>query len=128
MGRGDGSGTALREAAIWALAGIDGPNEPWYVSTGQGMGLTLQVASERGAFVLAELGSFLASESLALRDSGISDPVLTNPYTALGVASSRRVAEADAFIEWLVSDEGVAAIERANRSVFGDVIVYHAGP
>lgn len=127
VGRGDGSGTALREAAIWGLAGIDGPNQPWYVSTGQGMGLTLQVASERGAFVLAEIGSFLAAESLALRDSGIVDPMLNNPYTALGVAKSGRASEADAFIEWLVSDQGEAAIERANRAVFGETMVYQPG-
>lgn len=127
VGRQDGSGTAIVESKLWELAGVDGPSQSWYLSTGQGMGLTLQVASERAAFVLAELGSFLSAQGLALNDVGIVDPQLSNPYTALSVASSSRVTEADAFIEWLVSDDGVAAIDLANRSVFGDMIVYRSG-
>lgn len=124
VGRQDGSGTAIVESQIWRLAGVDGPTEPWYVATGQGMGLTLQVASERGAFVLAEVGSFLTAQDLELVDVGIVDPVLTNPYTALGVAASDHVDLVDAFIQWLVSEPGVAAIEAANQSVFDGVQVY----
>jgi tungstate transport system substrate-binding protein len=126
VGRQDGSGTAILEAQIWRSAGVDGPNEPWYLSTGQGMGLTLQVASEREAFVLAELGSFLSARDLELDDVGIVDPVLTNPYTALGVAASDRVELADAFIEWLISDPGVAAIELANSTIFDQFSVYRS--
>ena len=88
VGREDGSGTAIVEAAIWSRAGVDGPAQPWYLSTGQGMGLTLQVASERSAFVLAELGTFLSTERLGLVDSGVSDPLLRNPYRAMSVAAS----------------------------------------
>lgn len=126
VGRQDGSGTAIVESQIWRSAGVDGPNEPWYVSTGQGMGLTLQVASERGAFVLAELGSYLSARDLELDDVGIVDPMLTNPYTALGVAASDSVELADAFIEWLVSERGAAAIELANRAIFDRADVYRS--
>ena len=128
VGRQDGSGTAIVESQIWQSAGVDGPNEPWYLSTGQGMGLTLQVASERGAFVLAELGSFLSAQDLELTDMGIVDPVLTNPYTAMGVAGSDRVELADAFIAWLLSEHGADAIELANAAVFGGVEVYRPPP
>lgn len=124
VGRQDGSGTAIVEGQIWRLAGVDGPAEPWYVATGQGMGLTLQVASERGAFVLSELGSFLSARDLELEDLGIVDSVLANPYTALGVAASDHVDLVDAFIQWLVSEPGIAAIELANGSVFDGVDVY----
>lgn len=123
VGREDGSGTALVEAAIWRAAGVDGPAQDWYLSTGQGMGLTLQVASERSAFVLAELGTFLSTERLDLVDSGVTDRMLENPYRAMSVA----VSESDGavrFVEWLVSPEGRASIERANQEIFGlEVIV-----
>ncbi len=118
VGREDGSGTAIVEAGIWAAAGIDGPSQEWYLSTGQGMGLTLQVASERSAFVLAELGTFLSTERLDLVDSGIRDPMLENPYRAMSVAASD-AAGAARFVEWLTSDDGRDAIERANQEIFG---------
>lgn len=118
VGREDGSGTALVEAGIWRAAGVDGPAQDWYLSTGQGMGLTLQVASERSAFVLAELGTFLSTERLDLVDSGVIDPLLENPYRAMSVASSDS-AGAVKFVEWLVSSEGRTAVERANQKVFG---------
>lgn len=118
VGRQDGSGTALVEAVVWEAAGVDGPAQDWYLSTGQGMGLTLQVASERSAFVLAELGTFLSTERLDLVDSGVVDPMLENPYRAMSVAASDS-SGAVRFVEWLVSPEGRAAIDRANRQIFG---------
>ena len=118
VGRQDGSGTALVEAEIWEAAGVDGPAQDWYLSTGQGMGLTLQVASEREAFVLAELGTFLSTEQLDLVDTGVIDPTLENPYRAMSVAASDS-AGAIQFVEWLVSPEGRAAIDRANQQIFG---------
>ncbi len=124
VGRQDGSGTALVEAAIWARAGVDGPAQPWYLSTGQGMGLTLQVASERAAFVLAELGTFLSTGALSLVDTGVSDPALENPYRAMSVAGTDAKAAADGFVDWLVSPDGRSAIEVASRTVFGRADVY----
>jgi len=126
VGREDGSGTAIVEAGIWAAAGIDGPDQEWYLSTGQGMGLTLQVASERSAFVLAELGTFLSIERLDLVDRGIRDPMLDNPYRAMSVAATDSIG-AVRFVDWLVSEDGRAAIERANREVFGRSDVYSPG-
>lgn len=126
VGRQDGSGTAIVEAAIWAAAGVDGPAQDWYSSTGQGMGLTLQVASERSAFVLAELGTFLSTERLSLVDTGVGDPLLVNPYQAMSVAASD-TADGEAFVEWLVSPDGRAAIERANHEFFGTQVFVPAG-
>ncbi|HEY5649910.1 MAG TPA: substrate-binding domain-containing protein [Acidimicrobiia bacterium] len=124
VGRQDGSGTALVESVIWDLAGVDGPGQPWYVSTGQGMGLTLQVASERAAYVLAEFGTFLSTGSLALVDTGVSDPILENPYRVMSVAGTESVDAADEFVAWLSSADGRRAIEQASRVVFDRADVY----
>ena len=123
VGREDGSGTALVEAALWDAAGIDGPARDWYVSTGQGMGLTLQVASERSAYVLAEFGTFLSTERLDLIDVGIIDSNLENPYRAMSVAASESTG-AVTFVEWLASEDGRTAIEQANGEIFGRSDVY----
>ncbi len=56
--RADGSGTNEVERSIWSSLGVE-PEGDWYTSTGQGMGLTLQVADQRRAFTLAEAGAFV---------------------------------------------------------------------
>lgn len=124
VGREDGSGTSLVESAIWQLAEVDAPAQSWYLSTGQGMGLTLQVASERSAFVLAELGTFLSTGELALVDSDVDDPALQNSYRAMSVVGTESSTAADSFVGWLVSADGRAAIERANVEIFDRPDVY----
>src|ERR687890_683044 len=46
VSRGDDSGTNAREKDLWKRAGIT-PEGGWYQATGQGMGATLRVASEK---------------------------------------------------------------------------------
>jgi len=115
VSRSDGSGTHARELALWAAAGV-APGGDWYVETGQGMGLTLQVADQRQAFTLVEAGAFLAArDTIDLRPVELADPdQLTNPYHALVVNGA-----GNGFVQWLTSAAGRAAIERANESTFG---------
>jgi len=119
VSRADGSGTHLVEQDIWAGLGLDPHGAPWYLETGQGMGLTLQVASERGGFTLSELGTFLAAlPNLSLVDVGLSVDGLRNPYKAMAVSGSPVEAEAVAFVEWLASPEGRAAVERIDDALY----------
>jgi tungstate transport system substrate-binding protein len=121
VSRGDGSGTHEREMELWADAGIDPVGAGWYVETGQGMGLTLIVADQRGAVTLAERGAYLASAgvlSLVPIDLG-ADPRLVNPYRMTVVAGAS--PEAVAFGEWLLA-EGADEIVAVNDELFGSVI------
>jgi tungstate transport system substrate-binding protein len=122
VGRGDGSGTAAAEAAIWSAAGIDPTGAGWYSVTGLGMGETLQVADQRGSFLLAEVGAYrAAADVLGLVAVSLTpDPLLANPYHATLVAGAPAAAEA--FFGWLVSPEGRAAILAANERLFGEVL------
>ena len=61
--RGDDSGTHAKELALWKTAGIR-PRGAWYVETGQGMGETLTIASQKQAYTLSDRGTFLATENL----------------------------------------------------------------
>lgn len=120
VSRADGSGTHETERRMWEMAGIDPTGADWYLETGQGMGLTLQVTSQRRGFTLSELGSFLvASADLGLVDSGIAGPFLDNPYRLIVVEGGPHVAEATAFYEWMRSEIGQTAVANAQRQVFG---------
>lgn len=61
VSRGDDSGTHKREQKLFEAAGV-GPTPKWdgFVSTGQGMGATLQVAGEKQAYTLSDSGTFRA--------------------------------------------------------------------
>lgn len=61
VSRGDDSGTNKKELAIWEMDNIK-PAGEWYVSTGQGMGQTLQVAAEKKGYVLTDRATWLAQE------------------------------------------------------------------
>lgn len=117
VSRGDRSGTHIAELALWAAAGIDIERDkgPWYRSTGQGMGPALNTASAMNAYVLADRGTWLAFTNrgdLTILVEG--DRRLTNQYGVILVNPARhphvKGAEGQAFIDWLLSAEGQAAI------------------
>ena len=86
----------------------------WYRETGLGMGLTVQMAARLNAYTLTDRATWLRagpSSSAILVDS---DPQLFNPYEVVLVNPAKHphvnVPAATAFIDWLVSADGKAAI------------------
>ncbi len=65
ISRGDQSGTNTMELNLWKAAKLDpkGTSVAWYVETGQGMGATLTIASEKGAYTLTDRATFLANKN-----------------------------------------------------------------
>ena len=63
--RADESGTNTKELSLWEAAGIK-PKGSWYIETGQGMGETLTIASQKQAYTLSDRGTFLATDNLDL--------------------------------------------------------------
>jgi len=63
VSRGDDSGTHKKELKLWAQAGVEPTPTPeadkWYLSTGQGMGETLKIASEKAGYTLTDRATFL---------------------------------------------------------------------
>ena len=91
VSRGDDSGTHRKERELWRLAGFD-PDQSWpgLTRTGSGMGLTLQVAAEREAYLLSDLGTFLAfRERTGLESFSRAEPDLRNEYSLLRVSGER---------------------------------------
>jgi len=107
VSRGDESGTNAKETSLWERVGIV-PGGEWYQSTGQGMGETLRVASERQAYTLSDRASFLAQrDTLALEVLSEGDPGLLNVYHVIPLTTraGERVQEAGgaAFADWITS-------------------------
>lgn len=116
VSRGDNSGTHLMEKLIWSWVGVQPTSsDPWYKESGQGMGPTLIMASELGAYTLTDDGTFFVRvSSLALEIDVSTDPPLQNHYSVIPADPSRHpgvfVAGAVSFAKWIVSARGQTLI------------------
>ncbi|MFC1957856.1 substrate-binding domain-containing protein [Chloroflexota bacterium] len=90
VSRGDDSGTHSKEKAIWEKAGYDYETArnagTWYIEGGSGMGPTLTMASEKQAYTLTDMGTYLAFkgqlELVPIVDKGA---ILLNVYSTIAV-------------------------------------------
>jgi tungstate transport system substrate-binding protein len=124
VSRGDQSGTHARELKLWQAAGFDPKGRPWYRETGQGQGLTMEVASQQEGYVLTDRGTLLVHQQrLGLAVLVEGDPRLRNVYHVMTVDRSRfpRVNDTGgrALAEFLLSTEGQRAIGEFGRDRFG---------
>jgi len=117
ISRGDRSGTHIAELELWKAAGIDIAKEkgPWYKEVGQGMGAALNTASAANAYVLSDRGTWISFKNRG--ELGIAvegDKRLFNQYGVILVNPAKHPSVkkdlGQAFIDWLVSDEGQKAI------------------
>lgn len=60
--RADDSGTYKKEVTFWTKAALEPKGQAWYIETGQGMGASLTVASEKGAYILTDRATYLANK------------------------------------------------------------------
>jgi tungstate transport system substrate-binding protein len=124
--RGDDSGTHVAEKALWASAGVE-PAGAWYLSTGSGMGSTLNTAAQVPAYALTDRGTWLSFQNRGpLEIVFEGDAVLFNPYGIILVNPEKhshiKVEQGQAFIDWIVSDAGQAAI--ASFKVGGEQLFF----
>lgn len=111
LSRGDRSGTHEREEALWAAAG-QRPSPDRLVIGGAGMGATLRMASETGAYTLTDRATFtqIASRlSLAVVVEG--GELLLNTYAVIVPSSGSLQAQATAFADWLSEGKGRDVID-----------------
>lgn len=129
VSRGDRSGTHQAELALWRAAGVDlaATRGSWYREIGQGMGAALNTASGMNAFVLSDRGTWLSFRNragLAIVVEG--DRRLANQYGIMLVNPQRhphvKVADAQAFIDWITSPEGQRAI--ADYKIGGEQLFF----
>jgi tungstate transport system substrate-binding protein len=120
--RGDDSGTHKKEMALWKAAGIDPTAESggWYRETGSGMGATLNVAIGMGAYAMTDRATWIAFGNKADHQIAVEgDAAMFNQYGVILVNPERcpnvKAAEGQSFIDWVLSNEGQAAIAGYQR-------------
>lgn len=114
VSRGDDSGTHRKEQAIWKQAGFDyevvRKAGDWYIEAGIGMGPALMMASEKEAYTLSDMGTFLSYrgkiELVPIVDKG---DILLNVYSAIAINPEKhkqtKIEMADNLITFLTSTE-----------------------
>ncbi|MGB9814158.1 MAG: substrate-binding domain-containing protein [Thermovenabulum sp.] len=132
ISRGDNSGTHKKELALWKKVGIEQPIGKWYQSTGQGMGATLDIASEKGGYTLTDRATYLMKkEKLRLIILKEGDKELLNIYHVMqtnpeyvrqnnpNAAKMINVEGAKAFVEFMVSPETQKVIGEFGKEKLG---------
>lgn len=127
VSRGDDSGTHKQELALWNEANIE-PAGEWYLESGQGMGASLKIASEKSAYTLADIGTYFAlRENLDLDVFVEGHPSLLNVYHVIlvnpDIWPNVNYEGASAFAKFLTSAEiqtliGEFGIDRFGQPLF----------
>ena len=118
--RADESGTNTKELSLWEAAGVE-PEGSWYIETGQGMGETLTIASQKQAYTLADRGTFLATDNLDLDVLVEGGDDLLNPYHVIMVKGEDvNRACAQKFSDWITSPTIQDEIGRFGVAEYGE--------
>ena len=131
LSRGDNSGTHAKEKGLWKASGISPEGLKWYQQTGIGMGETLNVASEKNGYVLADRGTYLAlnkKRHLALEILVEKEPKLLNIYHVIEVNPAKwpkvNSAGAKAFADFMVSQKTQNIIGHFGTKDFGSPLFF----
>ncbi len=125
VSRGDNSGTDVAEKALWTMVGVTLSGQSWYQESGQGMGATLGVASEKAGYTYTDWGTWLALKSkLQLSVMVTGDPVFLNIYHVMPVNPEKfpkvNAAGGKAFADYMVSPRAQALIKNYGVDRFGE--------
>ena len=141
VSRGDNSGTHTKEKSLWSAAGYNYNEtsiEPWYASVGSGMGDTLNVASQKNAYTLSDIGTYLkfskegSISSVALLTEEKS---LLNVYSVMAVNQTQphvnttytiNYADSMEFIKYLVSSETQQFMTDFGKADYGQSLFFGA--
>jgi len=128
ISRGDDSGTNKKELALWKKANLE-PAGKWYQESGQGMGATLQIASEKGAYTLTDRATYLhLRDNLDLEILSEGDPLLKNIYHVMTVNPDKHPGVnsegAKAFADYLTSAATQKTIGAYGTDQFGQPLFF----
>jgi len=143
VSRGDNSGTNSKEKSLWTAAGYNYTElseEVWFASTGQGMGATLNVANQKNAYTLSDIGTYLkyhADGSIEIVALITEEQALLNVYSVMAVNKETVQAnqtihesinfnDAMDFIEYLISPATQQLINDFGVDTYGQSLFHEA--
>lgn len=128
ISRGDDSGTNKKEKTYWEQTGIT-PEGEWFLESGQGMGATLQIASEKDAYTLTDRATYLfLMENLFSKILVEGNKSLLNVYHTMTVNPDMwehvNNEGAKALAAFLISDETQDMIREYGVEKFGQPLFF----
>ena len=117
------------ELNIWKSINITPAGQSWYSETGQGQGATLQVASQRAAYAIADRGTFLAQKpNLDLVILHEKSAVLLNIYHVIVVNPAKHptvnATAARAWAAWITGPDAQAMISKFGVDKYGEPLFF----
>ncbi len=131
VSRGDDSGTHKKELELWKKSSLDPKSlGDAYIEAGQGMGATLQIASEKQAYTLTDRATFLAQKK-NMPDTEIlveGDESLLNIYHVMQVNDEKHdkvnAEGAKAFADYMTSEETKKIIKEFGTEEYGEPLFF----
>jgi tungstate transport system substrate-binding protein len=131
ISRGDNSGTHKAELTLWKKAELDPKAgvSAWYLESGQGMGATLTIASEKTAYTLTDRATYLANKDFLQLDILVEgDMSLLNVYHVITVNNEKwpkvNYVGAMAFLEFMTASSTQEVIGQFGVDKFGQPLFY----
>jgi tungstate transport system substrate-binding protein len=124
VSRGDDSGTHKKELSLWKDANVVPAGKPWYQESGQGMGATLLMASEKAGYTLTDRATYLAQKTnVKLEILSEGDKPLLNIYHVMQVNPEKfskvNAAGSKAFVEFMIAPETQKVIGEFGKDKYG---------
>jgi tungstate transport system substrate-binding protein len=131
VSRGDDSGTHKKELELWKKSSLDPKSlGEGYLESGQGMGATLQIASEKKAYTLTDRATFLAQKK-NMPDTEIlveGDESLLNIYHVMQVNKEKHdkvnAEGAKAYVEYMVAEDTKKIIKEFGVDEYGEPLFF----
>ncbi len=128
ISRGDDSGTDKKEKAIWKENDISSEGS-WYQETGQGMGQTLNIASQKEGYTLTDRATFLAQkDNLELEIVVQGEKSLLNIYHVMQVNDENfpkvNADGAKAFVQFMIDSKTQDIIGEFGMDEYGEPLFF----
>ena len=129
ISRGDDSGTNKMELKLWDKTGLNPKGAKWYLESGQGMGATLLMASEKKGYTLSDRATYLAERpNTKLNILCEGDPSLLNIYHVMEVNPEKfgkvNAEGAKAFVDFMTSPETQKLIGDFGKDRYGQPLFF----
>ena len=131
VARADKSGTSTKELGIWAKTDVDPATAKpaWYIETGQGMGASLTIASEKGGYILTDRATYLANkDKLQLEILVEGNKTLLNVYHVITVNTEKwpkaNYDGATAFLNFMIDPATQEVIAKFGVEKYGQPLFF----
>ena len=128
VSRGDDSGTDKMEKALWKKAGIT-PAGTKYQATGQGMGATLTITSDKEGYTLTDRATYLATKKNLKLDILLQgEAALLNIYHVMQVNPEKfpkvNADGAKAFVDFMINPDTQKLIGSFGKDKYGEALFF----